>query len=41
MSAPLSMRAWVSMTFIVHEGSMTCRGIRIDLGKACTVTCAL
>ena len=41
MSAPLSMRAWVSMAFIVREGSITCRGIRIDLGKACTVTCVL
>ena len=41
MSAPLSMRAWVSTTFIAREGSMTCKGIRIDLGKACIVTCAL
>ena len=41
MSAPLSMRAWVSTTFIVHEGLMTCRGIHIDLGRACIVTCAL
>ena len=39
MSAPLSMRACVSMTFIVCEGTMICKGIHMDLDLEVTVTC--
>ena len=38
MSALLLMRAYVSTTFIVCEGTMTCHEICIDLDWAVTVT---